>query len=154
MESLPARGRVYVACAALAAALCLVPLRSAHPPWWAVALLAGLYAGGGRVAARGRLSGTFYPVLLAGAFLLPAPAAALVAVPGALLGPVGRRPRGPRRLWRASQLVLAVSAAAGVYGTLGEPDAVTASEFPARSPPPGPPSSRSAWSSPCSTAAS
>ncbi|XHM63265.1 HD-GYP domain-containing protein [Streptomyces nigra] len=130
MESLPARGRVYVACAALTAALCLLPLHSAHPPWWAVALLAALYAGGGRVAARGRLSGTFYPVLLAGAFLLPAPAAALVAVPGALLGPVGRRPRGPRRLWRASQLVLAVSAAAGVYGALGEPDAVTASEFP------------------------
>ncbi|KAB2974682.1 HD-GYP domain-containing protein [Streptomyces sp. SS1-1] len=130
METLPARARGYVACAALAAALCLLPVPSARPPWWVVALLAALYAGGGRVAARGRLSGTFYPVLLAGAFLLPPPAAALVAVPGALLGPVGHPPRGMRRLWRASQLVLAVRAAAEVYAALGEPGPVTAAEFP------------------------
>ncbi|WP_251068061.1 HD-GYP domain-containing protein, partial [Streptomyces sp. ISL-22] len=38
------------------------------------------------------------PVLLAGAFLLPPSAAALVAVPGALLAPAGQRPRWTARV--------------------------------------------------------
>ncbi|MFJ3666299.1 HD-GYP domain-containing protein [Streptomyces sp. NPDC090106] len=124
MEGLPAQARAYVVCVALLALLCLTPLPDVHTPWWAVALLAALYAGGER------LSGAFYPVLLAGAFLLPPPAAALVALPGALLAPVERRPRTVRRVWRAAQLALAVWAAARAHWALGGRDAVVASDFP------------------------
>ncbi|MDT9696308.1 HD domain-containing phosphohydrolase [Streptomyces sp. P17] len=125
MEGIPARARVYVACAALGALLCLLPLPGIRTPWWALALLAALYAGCEQIARR-RFAGTFYPVLLAGAFLLPPPAAALVAVPGALLSqgaPV-------RRVWRAAQLALAVWAAARVHWALDGRDAVVASDFP------------------------
>lgn len=83
-----------------------------------------LYAGGAR------LSGSFYPVLLAGAFLLPPSAAALVAVPGALIASVAGRPHLLRRVWRAAQLVIAVWVAARVHWALGEHDAVQASDFP------------------------
>ncbi|MCT9144305.1 metal-dependent phosphohydrolase, partial [Streptomyces violarus] len=102
MEAVSTRARVYVACVTVAALFCLLPLPGIRTPWWAVALLAALYAGCER-AARSRFvgishpAGTFYPVLLAGAFLLPAPAAALVAVPGALLSHVGQRPVALRR---------------------------------------------------------
>jgi putative nucleotidyltransferase with HDIG domain len=96
-----------------------------------VLLLAGLYAGCEQVA-RSRFDGfgTCYPVLLAGAFLLPPPAAALVALPGALLSPVDQRPALLRRCWRAAQLALAVWAAAGVHWRLGGRDAVAAPDFP------------------------
>ncbi|PWI15668.1 metal-dependent phosphohydrolase [Streptomyces sp. Act143] len=124
MEAIPARARAYVGCVALAALYCLHLLPSVRAPWWAVALLAALYAAGER------LSGSFYPVLLAGAFLLPPPAAALVAVPGALLSPVVRRPRPVRRIWRASQLALAVWAASCAHWVLGGRDAVVTSDFP------------------------
>ncbi|MDN3026644.1 HD-GYP domain-containing protein [Streptomyces sp. S.PB5] len=124
MEGVPARARVYVVCVVLGALYCVHALPSVTVPWWAVALLAALYAGGER------LSGTFYPVLLAGAFLLPPPAAALVAVPGALLSPVAQRPRAIRRIWRAAQLAVAVWAAARVHWALGGRDAVVASDFP------------------------
>ncbi|MDV9178657.1 metal-dependent phosphohydrolase, partial [Streptomyces sp. W16] len=77
MEATPARARAYVLCAVLGALLCLLPLPTVHAPWWAVALLAALYAGCEQIARR-RFAGTFYPVLLAAAFLLPPPAAALV----------------------------------------------------------------------------
>ncbi|KUO17015.1 HD-GYP domain-containing protein [Streptomyces dysideae] len=130
MEALPARARVYVACVVLGAALGLLPLSSARTPWWAVALLAALYAAGEQVAARGRFAGPFYPVLLAGAFLLPPPAAVLVAVLGALLSPVGQRPRRLRRLWRAAQLAVGVWAASRVHWALDGRDAVVASDFP------------------------
>lgn len=130
MEAIPARARVYVVCVALAALICLHPLTVAGAPWWAVALLAALYAGGERIAAKWRFAGTFYPVLLAGAFLLPPSAAALVPIPGALLSPVGQRPRGLRRLWRAAQSAVAVWAAARVHEALGGQDAVLASDFP------------------------
>ncbi|MFJ8534596.1 HD-GYP domain-containing protein [Streptomyces sp. NPDC093591] len=130
MEAIPARARVYVACVALCALACLVPLLVAHTPWWAVALLAALYAAGERIAARWRFAGTFYPVLLAGAFLLPPPAAALVAVPGALLSPAGQRPLWTRRIWRAAQLAVAVWAAARVHGALDGQDAVATGQFP------------------------
>ncbi|WP_210572347.1 HD-GYP domain-containing protein [Streptomyces sp. GESEQ-4] len=129
MEAIPARARAYVACVALGALLCLLPLPFLHTPWWAVALLAALYAGCEQIT-RWRALGTFYPVLLAGAFLLPPPAAALVAVPGALLSPVAGRPRTPRRIWRAAELVVAVWAAARVHWALGGRDAVVASDFP------------------------
>ncbi|MEU6378656.1 HD-GYP domain-containing protein [Streptomyces sp. NPDC046909] len=124
MEGIPARACLYVVCVVLGALYCVRALPSVTAPWWAVALLAALYAGGER------LSGTFYPVLLAGAFLLPPPAAALVAVPGALLSPVAQRPRTVRRIWRAAQLVVAVWAAARVHWALGGRDAVVASDFP------------------------
>ncbi|WP_329337330.1 HD-GYP domain-containing protein [Streptomyces sp. NBC_01352] len=130
MEAIPARARVYVACVVLGALCCLLPLPTVRTPWWAVLLLAALYAGCERVAARWRFTGTFYPVLLAGAFLLPPPAAALVAVPGALLSGVEQRPRWLRRLWRAAQLVVGVWVAARVHGALDGRDAVGASDFP------------------------
>ncbi|WP_030899211.1 HD-GYP domain-containing protein [Streptomyces sp. NRRL S-474] len=135
MEAVPARARVYIACVAAAALICLLPQPGARTPWWAVALLAALYAGCERVA-RSRFvgishpAGTFYPVLLAGAFLLPAPAAALVAVPGALLSHVERRPVVLRRIWRAAQLALGVWAAARVHQVLGGRDAVVAGDCP------------------------
>ncbi|MET9385732.1 HD-GYP domain-containing protein [Streptomyces sp. NPDC002928] len=127
--AVPARARAYVvACAVLGAVLCLGPLPSARTPWWAVVLLAALYAGGERVAAR-RFAGTFRPVLLAGAFLLPPPVAALVALPGALLSRADR-PVLLRRVWRAAELMLGVWAAARVHGALGGREAVAASAFP------------------------
>jgi putative nucleotidyltransferase with HDIG domain len=128
MDAVPARARAYVACVVVAALLCLRHLPEVHTPWWAVALLAVLYAGCEHIA-RSRFAGTFHPVLLAGAFLLPPPAAALVAVPGALLSGVAQRPVALRRLWRAAQLVVAVWAAARVHWWLGGRDAVVASDF-------------------------
>ncbi|POX55563.1 metal-dependent phosphohydrolase [Streptomyces sp. Ru71] len=129
METVPARARAYVACVVVCALVLLLPLTSAPAPWWALTLLAALYAAGERVARR-RFAGTFYPVLLAGAFLLPPPAAALVPLPGALLAPVEQRPALPRRLWRAAQLVIGTWAAARVHGVLGGREAVTGSDFP------------------------
>ncbi|MEU9447916.1 HD-GYP domain-containing protein [Streptomyces sp. NPDC048277] len=129
MEAVPARVRVYVACAALSALLCLLPLPDIRTPWWAVALLAGLYAGCEHVV-RKRLGGTFYPVLLAGAFLLPAPAAAFVPLPGALFSHVEQRPRALRRVWRAAELALAVWGAGSVHRMLGGRGAVVGCDFP------------------------
>ncbi|MFJ5775848.1 HD domain-containing phosphohydrolase [Streptomyces sp. NPDC093094] len=129
MEAIPGRARTYVVCVALLAVACLLPLPATPTPWWAVALLAGLCAAGERTARRWSV-GTFHPVLLAGAFLLPPPAAALVALPGALLSRVDRRPVLPRRIWRAARLSLAAGAAARVHGELGGPDAVLTADFP------------------------
>jgi hypothetical protein len=148
MGSVPAWARAYVACVVLLAVACLTPLPHLRVPWWIVALLAALYAGCERVTPPSRPRGagtpaaatpggetvqgmgTFLPVLLAGAFLLPPAAAALVALPGALLARVEQRPRGPRRLWRAAQLALAVWAASRTYGALGGPAAVRVPDFP------------------------
>ncbi|MFJ7770749.1 HD-GYP domain-containing protein [Streptomyces sp. NPDC097107] len=129
MDAVPARAHAYVAGVVLAALLCLSPLPQVHAPWWAVLLLAGLHAGS-ELVARSRFVGTCYPVLLAGAFLLPPPAAALVALPGALLSPVAQRPFALRRVWRAAQLTLAVWAAARVHWGCGGRDAVVAPDFP------------------------
>ncbi|MGW4272118.1 HD-GYP domain-containing protein [Streptomyces seoulensis] len=129
MEAVPAQARAYVACAALAALLCLLPLPATHAPWWVLALLAALYAGCKRLAPR-QLAGPFYPVLLAAVFLLPPPVAAFVPLPGALLARTGQRPEAPRRIWRAAQLVLAVWAAARTHWELGGRDAVVTSDFP------------------------
>ncbi|MFG2604558.1 HD-GYP domain-containing protein [Streptomyces sp. NPDC048514] len=129
MEGLPARARGYVACVALLAVLCLLPLPATHAPWWAIALLAALYAACEHVVRR-RFGGTFYPVLLAGAFLLPPPAAALVPLPAALLPPVEHRPAPVRRLWRAAQPSLAVWGAGRVHWALDGRDAVVGCDFP------------------------
>jgi putative nucleotidyltransferase with HDIG domain len=125
MEVVPPRARAYVACAVLGALTCLLPLPVTHTSWWAVALLAAVYAGC-RQLARRNLAGPFYPVLLAAAFLLPSAAAALVPLPGVLLARAGQRPEGLRRIWRAAQLALAVWAASRTHGALGGRDAVLA----------------------------
>jgi putative nucleotidyltransferase with HDIG domain len=136
MEGIPARARAYVVCAALGALLCLLPLPSVRAPWWAVLLLAALYAGGEQIARR-RFAGTFYPVLLAGAFLLPPSAAALVPLPGALFSVVEQRPFLLRRICRAAHLVIGVWAASRVHWALDGRDSVLASDVPCALPPAG-----------------
>ncbi|WP_159669386.1 HD-GYP domain-containing protein [Streptomyces mexicanus] len=139
MEAVPRRARVYVACVVLGALPCVLPVLPALPltaapgtgtPWAAVLPLAALYAGCEQLARR-RFAGTGYPVLLAAAFLLPPSAAALVALPGALLARAGRHSDPLRRAWRASQLALAVWAAARAHTALGGHDTVAACRFPA-----------------------
>ncbi|MEV0220508.1 HD-GYP domain-containing protein [Streptomyces sp. NPDC050704] len=137
MGTIPPRARVYVACVVLAAVAVLARLTDIRAPWGAIVLLAALYAGcehltrwrfGHQHAVQGM--GTFFPVLLAGAFLLPPPAAALVALPGALFSRVEQRPRWLRRVWRAAQLVLGAWAASRVHWALGGRDAVVQADFP------------------------
>ncbi|MCX4669831.1 HD-GYP domain-containing protein [Streptomyces sp. NBC_01381] len=137
MRSIAPWARAYILCVALGAAACAAPALSARTPWAAVALLAVLYAGceqASRCRVIGRRApgglGTFFPVLLAAVFLLPPAGAALVALPGALLARVERRPRWVRRIWRAAQLALAAWASARVYGACGGPAAVAAADFP------------------------
>ncbi|GAA4818190.1 HD-GYP domain-containing protein [Streptomyces ziwulingensis] len=129
MEAVPARARVYVAGVALGALVCLCPLPAVHTPWWAVALPAALYTGC-ECLTRSRAAGPCYPVLLAAAFLLAPPAAALAPLAGALLSPVEGRARALRRVWRAARLSLATWAAARVHWGLGGRDAVVAPDFP------------------------
>ncbi|MER7484819.1 HD-GYP domain-containing protein [Streptomyces sp. NPDC126497] len=144
MEALPARVRAYVACVAVPALFCLLPLVPGGPvsqpggvpvSWRALALLAALYAGcehlaRSRPAAAPHPGGSFHPVLLAGAFLLPPSAAALVALPGALLLPVEQRPYRTRRLWRAARLVLGVWAASRIHTAVGGREAVAGCDVP------------------------
>ncbi|MEU9476946.1 HD-GYP domain-containing protein [Streptomyces sp. NPDC048191] len=129
MEAVPARVRGFVAGVALLALLCLLALPTVRTPWWALGLLCVLHAACEHVVRR-RFGGTFHPVLLAGAFLLPPPAAALVPLPAALLPPDGHGSSPLRRVWRAAQLALAVWGAATVHWTLGGRNAVVASDFP------------------------
>lgn len=128
MRSVPAAAHAYILCAVLSTVLLALPaLRpGAGINWVAVALLAGLYAAcelPARCRHLGRSvpvsAGSFFPVLLAAAFLLPPSAALLVAIPGALVGRVERRPAALRRIWRAAQLALAIWGAAQTYDLLG-----------------------------------
>lgn len=135
---IPRAARVYIGCALAGAVGCALPaLRPGTPtPWSAVALLAGLYALcelparcpilgrllGGATGSMG--AGSFFPVLLASALLLPPSAAALTALPGALVARVEQRPAGVRRIWRTSQLLIAVWTAALVAETLGRDEAL------------------------------
>ncbi|MFE7072045.1 HD-GYP domain-containing protein [Streptomyces sp. NPDC057620] len=147
MRSVPPWARVYVVCTALAAAFCAVPVPDTRAPWQAVALFAALcaacellaasrFAGDGGPEGAGASGETgaslrwHTPVMLAAAFLLPPPAAALVPMPGALLARVEQRPRWPRRVWRAAQLALGTWAASKVHWSLGGRDAVVTSDFP------------------------
>ncbi|MHC0431677.1 HD-GYP domain-containing protein [Streptomyces sp. O3] len=142
MRSVPPPARLLIACVALGAVGCALPAFTRATPWLTVALLAALYAGCERVVRRRFLGdraphgiGAFVPLLLAGVFLLPPAAAALVAVPGALLAPVERSPTGPRRLWRAARLALACWAGAAVHRALDgctvlSTDAPTVPHFP------------------------
>ncbi|MGW6390760.1 HD-GYP domain-containing protein [Streptomyces sp. NPDC055103] len=133
MRGIPRAAGVYIGCALLAAGACVLPaLRpGAATPWGTVAVLAALYALC-ELPARCRLlgdsvpmgTGSFFPVLLASALLLPPTAAALTALPGSLLARVEEPPAGPRRAWRAAATALAVWAAAHAAGALGGPTAL------------------------------
>ncbi|MFE3152694.1 HD-GYP domain-containing protein [Streptomyces sp. NPDC059218] len=128
MRATRGAARTFIAVVALGALLCVLPaLRGgAGTPWITVALLTGLYLAcelpgrrpfsGSSVPIR---AGSFFPLLLAAAFLLPPAAAALVAVPGSLVGRVEQPPFTARRVWRAAQLALTVWAASSVHGLFG-----------------------------------
>lgn len=125
-----AAARVYILCAVVCAALGAVPALSpgAGTPWGTLGLLAALYSAcelpgrfrvfGGSVPIT---AGSFFPLLLAAAFLLPPSAAVLVAVPGALVSHVDGPPVTARRVWRAAQLALTVGAASWAYALSGGP---------------------------------
>ncbi|MFE9682843.1 HD-GYP domain-containing protein [Streptomyces sp. NPDC006285] len=152
MRSVAPWARVYVTCTALAAACCIASVPDTHAPWGAVALFAVLCAacellagrrlagdrrpesaGTGARGASGASAGSLgwhTPVILAAAFLLPPPTAALVPLPGVLQARVEQRPRGLRRVWRAARLALGAWAASQVHWTLGGRDAVVTSDFP------------------------
>ncbi|MFI7355107.1 HD-GYP domain-containing protein [Streptomyces avidinii] len=132
MRALPPGARAYILCAVLVAAACVTPaLTDSGTPWAAVAVLAVLYLGcellricplpGGRVPEG---IGSFLPVVLAGVFLLPPAAAALVALPGAFAGTVVQRPAGVRRVWHAAQQATAAWVAGQAYGLLRGPAAL------------------------------
>ncbi|NUL07598.1 HD-GYP domain-containing protein, partial [Streptomyces lunaelactis] len=139
MRAIPTAARAYILCAVLCAAACTLPLLrpGAAVPWSSVLLLAGLYAVC-EMPARSRYlggsvpvgAGSFFPVLLAAAFLLPPAAAALVAVPGALVGRVDKRPAAVRRIWRAAQPALATWGAAQAYLLLDGARTLRAPDFP------------------------
>ncbi|MGD3105636.1 HD-GYP domain-containing protein [Streptomyces sp. YGL11-2] len=155
MRELPVAARVYVGCAALAAALCTAPAirLGAAAPWSGALALAALYAlcerlrrcpltdglrrraggAGGSAEESGAFpQGWATPVLLAGALLLPPPLAALTAVPGALLAPAAAPWPAVRRLWHAAELALACWTAGQVFGAfraLGR-HALSAPHFP------------------------
>lgn len=127
--------RAYILAVALCAALCVLPaLRpGAGTPWTTLALLTGLYLLCELPGRRRRpffgssvpiSAGSFFPLLLAAAFLLPPAAAALVAIPGSFAGRVENPPAAARRVWRAAQLALTVWAAAQVHSLLGGPAAL------------------------------
>ncbi|MEU0527979.1 HD-GYP domain-containing protein [Streptomyces niveus] len=146
MNAIPGAARAYICCAVLGALACVLPafaLPGSHPGpvagteslWPAVLLLGALYAlceTPARCRILGRsvrgsvpvAAGSFFPVLLTAAYLLPPAVAALVAVPGALAGQVARRPAGVRRVWRAAQLAIAVWAAAQAHRLLEGPAAL------------------------------
>lgn len=131
MEAVPARARAYVACVAVAALLCLLPLSAVRTSWWELALLAALSAGCERAAARWRFM-RHLPSR-------PAHAASFCCRPRP---PPSWRCRGrccPRSsgaragcagFWRAAQLAVSVWAAARVHWSMGGRDAVVASDFP------------------------
>ncbi|MEU9314487.1 HD-GYP domain-containing protein [Streptomyces sp. NPDC048295] len=128
MRATRGAARAYIPAVAGGALWCVLPAlhSGGGTPWVTVALLTGLYLVcelpgrrpffGSSVPIR---AGSFFPLLLAAAFLLPPAAAALVAVPGSLVGRVERPPATARRVWRAAQLAVTVWAASSVHGLLG-----------------------------------
>ncbi|MFJ3927135.1 HD-GYP domain-containing protein [Streptomyces sp. NPDC090022] len=131
MRGLPPVARAYILCALAGAVVCVLPaVLGPATAWVPLVLLAGLYLAcevvrgcpvTGRKVPEG--IGSFFPVVLAGVFLLPPAAAALAAVPGALAAPVTSPPAGVRRLWHAAQQAIAAWAAGRAYGALGGPGA-------------------------------
>ncbi|MEU6233747.1 HD-GYP domain-containing protein [Kitasatospora sp. NPDC047058] len=73
---------------------------------------------------------SFFPVLFAGVLMLPPAAAALVAVPLALVGPAGAGGRR-RQLWNGAQLALSAFASSAVFHLLSGPQLLLGSRFPA-----------------------
>ncbi|MGW4028012.1 HD-GYP domain-containing protein [Streptomyces sp. NPDC004838] len=137
MRSVPATAHAYICCALLGAAICALPALREDAGWSTAGLLAGLYVLCELPARRPRTGdalpmgpGSFFPVLLAAAFLLPPAVAALVAVPGALLGRVDQRPAGLWRSWRAARLALATWAAARTYALIGSGSGSGPPDFP------------------------
>ncbi|MFB9516367.1 HD-GYP domain-containing protein [Streptomyces purpureus] len=137
MMGIPGAARAYIGCVVAGAVVCALPVLGpdARGSWGAVALLAGLYAacelparcpflGRTQVGSVPAGTGSFFPVLLAAALLLPPAGAAAVALPGALLARVDQRPALPRRIWRAGRLALAAWAAAQAAALLGGPAAL------------------------------
>lgn len=123
----------HILAVTLCATLCVLPaLRSgAGTPWTTLGLLTGLYLVcelPGRCPFFGSSvpisAGSFFPLLLAAAFLLPPAAAALVAVPGSLVGRVEKPPAAARRVWRSAQLAVTVWVASSVHALLGGPAAL------------------------------
>lgn len=120
---LPWAARGLIVCAASGALWCAAPALLDLPgvEWGVLVPLAALYAicefaprcplMGHKVPGN---MGAFFPVLLTGAFLLPPAAAALVPLPGALIGRVEPRHAGARHAWHAAQLALAAWASAQV----------------------------------------
>ncbi|ANZ16377.1 putative domain HDIG-containing protein [Streptomyces noursei ATCC 11455] len=154
MRELPAAARMYIGCAALAAALCAAPAvrLGAAAPWTGALALGALHGlcermrrcpltdGPARQATGPDATpGTFppgwaTPVVLAGSFLLPPSLAVLVAVPGALLTPAVRPWPVARRVWHTAELALATWTAAHVFRTVA-PAAPAAAPFPELLPP-------------------
>ncbi|NYI06298.1 HD-GYP domain-containing protein [Allostreptomyces psammosilenae] len=158
MRTLPFAARCYVALVTLAAALLLVPLAlsAAHAldvpaaaiggaprvDWFALAVLVAFNCGyvlcaqvwpasrTGRRDAEPAGDGVFFPVLLAAALLLPANAAAAVAIPGALLQATSA-PRTAKRVWNAAQLAVCAFCAAVAFHHLDGPALLDAADFPA-----------------------
>ncbi|MFF1839097.1 HD-GYP domain-containing protein [Streptomyces sp. NPDC058231] len=129
MRATGGAARACILAAAVCAVLCAVPALlpgGAGAPWTTVALLTALYLAcelpgrrpffGGSVPIT---AGSFFPLLLAAAFLLPPAAAALTAIPGSLAGRVEQAPETARRIWRAAQLALTVWTASSVHRLLG-----------------------------------
>ncbi|MFJ8615564.1 HD-GYP domain-containing protein [Streptomyces clavifer] len=130
MRTTPRAARAYILCVALCATVCALPAPTpgAATPWGTLALLAALYLAcelPGRCSFFARAvpvgAGSFFPLLLAAAFLLPPAAAVLVSVPGSLAGRVEQQPVAARRVWRTAQLALTVGAASWTYAFLGGP---------------------------------
>ncbi|HWM38901.1 MAG TPA: HD domain-containing phosphohydrolase, partial [Streptomyces sp.] len=124
---LPWAARLLIACAVFAAVGCATPALAGRDgiEWGVLLPLAAFYAmceyaprcpllrlTGHKVPGN---MGAFFPVLLTGAFLLPPAVAALVALPGALIGRVEPRHAAARRCWHAAQLALATWAAAQMH---------------------------------------
>ncbi|MFV5996052.1 HD-GYP domain-containing protein [Streptomyces sp. NPDC056231] len=129
MRGTGAAARAVILAAAVGAVLCVrpaLPPGGTGVPWGTVGLLTGLYLAcelSGRRPFFGSSvpisAGSFFPLLLAAAFLLPPAAAALVPIPGSLVGRVENAPVAARRVWRTAQLVITVRAASTVHGLLG-----------------------------------
>ncbi|WP_329207560.1 HD-GYP domain-containing protein [Streptomyces sp. NBC_00683] len=130
MRSTPGAARAYILAALICSFVCALPALSpgAGTPWGTLALLTALYLVcelPGRCPFFGSsvpvTAGSFFPLLLAAAFLLPPAAAVMVAIPGSLAGRVEQPPATARRVWRAAQLSLAVWAASSAHTALGGP---------------------------------
>ncbi|MGW7451151.1 HD-GYP domain-containing protein [Streptomyces sp. NPDC054787] len=145
MRALPPGARGYILCAVLAAMACVAPALTGSPtPWAAVGLLALLSLGcelvrlwpplGSRVPEG---IGAFFPVVPAAVFLLPPAAAALVALPGGLVGTVVQRPVAVRRVWHCAQQSIAAWAAGQAFGLLHGPSALGGGASAGSGPPAG-----------------